>query len=569
MITINPLSVAFVGVPGTLEGGREYSFSAKVTGGSGTNEGIYIDLGVNHGILERKNFKTDAQGEINFTLQTPATGGNLRLVARADVNNPVVQTIAVNSAPSPVRAVSGFVVTGLNGNLSAAYSGFDSVQRTVQYQASSKVALTGASGASWQLGFDAYHLINREPVYFNRFFNLVDDDGRQYKATPNNVTRSKDSPAFGLYSAVFNNSALNGSTEQSVWALPYTPALEITQPAYNFWLRANKAGRVLTVGNTLTLDLLPDNTLSASIQTSAGIQTLTSVPLTPGVWQKVALGFNGTNYYLAVDESVSQVAGTGTQVQYATPPATGVRWIELGGGIDGAVSGFRIYDWSQPPLLKFAQSSGSYDAGGGALVDVLPGDAYQQASTGAVPVTVGIMSGSAETAIQVFSRATYDTYARSYADVLGLATVASSDIATDLSIAELFPSADQPMASLFGKFVDADAGGPLQVVLSAFAWMQLRPDMETLYPSIQTFQSYYQTQQNQPLLSFAVQNLAEAVTQAINGNNFILKTLTTGMVVWGELIDASPSAANTVAAAIQNRADFWTWIRFMSLPANG
>jgi hypothetical protein len=48
-----------------------------------------------------------------------------------------------------------------------------------------------------------------------------------------------------------------------------------------------------------------------------------------------------------------------------------------------------------------------------------------------------------------------------------------------------------------------------------------------------------------------------------------LITMRTGLLVWGELLAASPSAAQFIGSAIQNKTDLWVWLRYMSLPANG
>lgn len=48
-----------------------------------------------------------------------------------------------------------------------------------------------------------------------------------------------------------------------------------------------------------------------------------------------------------------------------------------------------------------------------------------------------------------------------------------------------------------------------------------------------------------------------------------LMTLRTGLLVWGELLAASPEAAKVIGQAIQNKTDLWTWLRYLSLPANG
>lgn len=40
-------------------------------------------------------------------------------------------------------------------------------------------------------------------------------------------------------------------------------------------------------------------------------------------------------------------------------------------------------------------------------------------------------------------------------------------------------------------------------------------------------------------------------------------------MVWGELLAANPGTAQFIGTAIKNKTDLWTWLRYMSLPANG
>jgi len=57
--------------------------------------------------------------------------------------------------------------------------------------------------------------------------------------------------------------------------------------------------------------------------------------------------------------------------------------------------------------------------------------------------------------------------------------------------------------------------------------------------------------------------------QSINGNGLWLRQLSTALTVWAELIEFQPDTANLIARAIENRTDFWSWTRILSLPANG
>lgn len=176
---------------------------------------------------------------------------------------------------------------------------------------------------------------------------------------------------------------------------------------------------------------------------------------------------------------------------------------------------------------------------------------------------------SSDLTLNVIPKNLYDIYAEGYADSEGVDQVGLEDVSTQLSILELFPSADQPLATLVAKYIEPDATNLDSLLLSSFSWMETRHEGEPLVDIIAELKQIFTGTTNTVLKETLAYYLSQAVSEADNGYNSKFRSIRTALVVWAEMARDNPQAAQAIEQSVNNAKDLWTWMRFISLPANG
>lgn len=545
-VTVNPISINFNSMPSSLVGGNVYDLSIEATASSAAPD-AFVQLGATGAILEQQSFKTDANGLLSYKLHVPPKGGDIRLSARTGVDTVVYETLQAQPKAEDLYAERTFIISS---------------QQDAQYEAlqTDQVTIKGNEGQSWSLGFDPYHFPNRAPLYLNRFFDLRNDDAGLY-AAQYSAWRSSDKPAYGFYSVNF----VENDTIERNWRLPYVDALGVNYPGISFWLKVEGDGTILSTSDNRIELTVNSGALSVDIATVDGTIQLSQNGITTGVWHQVALGLNGTQAYLAVD-GLSAMQSSTSSINWNAQ--VGEPWLTLGdkpnsasSGFEGKISGLRLYDWNTPALVSLSQSNGVFDSSGAATINVV-------SSGQEIPVnmSVGLSTGSGENlSINLLPWDNFDRYQQAVTRALGSAET----LADNVTLSPLFPTGDQPLESLHATVSARDDTGPLEAVLVATAWLGMRNEISVIEPHIAALQDHYANFGDQQLVFSLADELAQAISEARAGNNMRLITMRTGLLVWGELLAESPSAAQFIGSAIQNKTDLWTWLRYMSLPANG
>lgn len=573
-ITVNPLTVSFSGLPSNVLMGEKYSITATVSGGTGSLEGIFLDIGADAGKIIADELVTDSNGQLQFTYESPEFTGTFNLAAKLDLEQPYLQPFTISPPSGPgsgndFRSEKYYLVSNSGALQGSTVTNFRGENSTLSFNSTNSLTLSGAPGAPWQVSADDIHLVNREPLYFSRFNNFRWDQTKSYESTFENISRRKSNEE-GIFSLSF------GSTDpdqRSYWSLQKYENLEVQQPSFNFWLDIQEPGRILDVASGSIVLEYSNGQLSAMLETTTGTQTLSISDMNTSTTYAVSIGVRNGNFYLSANDQIQQVTLNGAMINYSViTEEDSSPWLVLGDGFEGQISGLRIYDWSSEPLISLTSSSGVFDSNGLANVELQLSSQYQPNSVKIPGVSVAILDQQGRsTEVNVLSGDVVASLARYYSDVYSQSNLDVDNLLTrQILLDELFPDAKRSASRISRRFSLQSLSESAQSnVIANIGWLGFEDRYPVLHDKIVPLQTFFADGGYTNLSIYAVEYLQEAVVQAGEGELFWLRAMSTGLTVWGELLDVRPDLAGNIAASIKNRTDFWSWIRILSLPADG
>jgi hypothetical protein len=571
-VNVGSLSVALDGMPNTLAAGQAYDLIAKISGSGGDLNDLFVDIGSDGGQIVDRDLVSDGSGNTRFRFVAPIEPGDYQLGIRADVNDPVLFPFTVDAHSGGGASTSSY---SLISNLGTASSmQVDSpVNGSVPLSVDTElnVPISGTPGTAWSLSLDDIHWANRNPVYFTRFANPRWGEQRKVSANYASLKRV-DTELPGIFGMRFNDS--------SYWRIQIDELSALSHPAFNFWFKAEDDGRVLSVGDDGLTLTYQNGQLVAELRTAADPITVTLPVPTAAPWREVSVGIRSNALYLAVDDEIDTSAlppGYGAFAQTSLRNNSlelghrGELEIEPGNGVRGAIAGFRLYDWSAPALAQLDRTNGVLDSQGQDSAKLSLSSHAQQSRVSMAAVTVGMKNPAAgRTAVNVLSDKTLEGFAGTYLDTLGDTSTSANDLIADVFAVQVFPEPGSGAVGMAQRFAVKPANQSAKKnVMANMAWYTSQPRYQALADRMRTMQGFFAADDRDDLAIYATEYLQEAVIQAGNGNDMWATTMVTGMTVWAELESYRPDLADLVGHAIHNRKDFWTWMRVLSLPANG
>ena len=292
--------------------------------------------------------------------------------------------------------------------------------------------------------------------------------------------------------------------------------------------------------------------------------------LSENQWYAVAIRVENGNLTLAVDNQQTTTAMAGNALNYNSVSGDSP-WLSLDDNFTGKVAGLRIYDLDKAPLAQLAQSSGVYDATGRATATVELTAAAKQTDINLAAVTVGMVdSANNVLTMNVLSKKTLDNLALAMHSVSSESSLSADDVMLKMPLHQYFPDPKVGVSNYVSSFaLRSHVNASAENVLANLSWLKLESKYPVLYDQVEALQNYFAGTQHPDVAHFGAEYLQEATVQASYGNNFWLRAMATSLKVWAEMAVSNPSAADQIASAIQNRTDFWSWVRILSIPANG
>jgi len=571
-VNVGSLSVALDGMPNTLAAGQAYDLIAKISGSGGDLNDLFVDIGSDGGQIVDRDLVSDGSGNTRFRFVAPIEPGDYQLGIRADVNDPVLFPFSVDVHSGGGPSTSSYsLISNLGTALSMQVDSPVNGSVPLPVDTELNVPISGTPGAVWSLSLDDIHWANRNPVYFTRFANPR--WGEQRKVSANYASLKRVETGFpGIFGMRFNDS--------SYWRIQVDELSALSHPAFNFWFKAEDDGRVLSVGDDGLTLTYQNGQLVAELRTAADPITVTLPVPTAAPWREVSVGIRSNALYLAVDDEIDTSAlppGYGAFAQTSLRNNSlelghrGELEIEPGNGVRGAIAGFRLYDWSAPALAQLDRTNGVLDSQGQDSAKLSLSSHAQQSRVSMAAVTVGMKNPAAgRTAVNVLSDKTLEGFAGTYLDTLGDTSTSANDLIADVFAVQVFPEPGSGAVGMAQRFAVKPANQSAKKnVMANMAWYTSQPRYQALADRMRTMQGFFAADDRDDLAIYATEYLQEAVIQAGNGNDMWATTMVTGMTVWAELESYRPDLADLVGHAIHNRKDFWTWMRVLSLPANG
>ncbi len=248
-------------------------------------------------------------------------------------------------------------------------------------------------------------------------------------------------------------------------------------------------------------------------------------------------------------------------------------WLVLGDGFTGSIAGLRIYDWSSNPLISVTPTNGVFDSSGEVTVQTQLSSALQTQATKLPGVSVKVRNSSGTTSmLNVLNKGTVDALAKSYYSVqsASLLSIQTSDVLSTMPMDTLFPDPALGATGLMQRYTnESNSTSAQENTVASIAWLSHNERYEILHDKVGTLQTYFADTDRTDLTSYSAEYLQEAMIQASTGDTLWLRMMSTALTVWAEMIETNPSMANLVGNAVENRTDFWSWVRILSLPGDG
>ncbi len=568
-IPVQTLNIDLVDMPEKIYAGDKYDFGIRVSGTQLSLDNILLDLGVSNGTLNVLNARTNVDGIVRLSYLAPSSPGSSFLGAKVDLGSPKIFPIDVLEKPKTQEKVNGdskqiflekaLVVASEIPNFENQNSE-DYLGNPIQLNYTpNKLNISGTADTEWQLDLEDYFFPNREPIYFSRFKNLKWDELRLIGAEFDLVNR--------IETTFLNLFALEFIGSDSFWRLNRLDNSKFREPSYNFHLKLKEEGQVLDVsGGAINLDF-KDGRVFAELKTSSGTFSLNSKTLELDDWIELSVGVRNEEFYLGVDGDIERADIGSADIEYAEASPQ-EPWLQFGKGFMGQIAGFRIYDWSSSEVLIAQPSSGRFDSSGRSEVQL---SSIASSSLRLSTMTYRVsLSDESSTHLNLVNRSLVSQFSKTYAPVKQQYEISDDQILSQMKLDGLFPEPNKGLMSLvrgFSSKPNIEAARP--VVITTLAWASHDQRYAFLGEKVSRLQRYFTNSGNETLTQYAAEYFYEAIVEANNGNPALYHSLSTSLVVWAELIEVRPDLARSVANSIKSTADFWTWVRVMSLPARG
>ncbi|WP_157619272.1 hypothetical protein [Psychromonas aquimarina] len=567
-VSVHPLNVEIQGIPDILYTGQTYELTALVSGDyQGDLDGLFIDLGVSGGSIIKHGKTTNNAGELNFTYRAPGTSGLFNLGAKIDINNPVIFPInVVDGVPVLFQGAQPALISGTQGETSSQVINYKANTASLGYPTKNSLELTGEPGTSWSLAFDDFHIINKEPVFYSNFRSLQLDQKRKYQSHFNRIVRSA-SPFEDIQALQFLTSE---DDFKSQWFLSNSPDFKIDEPSYNFWLNTDSDGELANISAGALRLTKTGSKLTVKIKADDGeVYEVSNSSFAEG-WQAVSVGVKANKLYLAIDDNVKSLALGGAEIIYGELD-DGDPWLTFGENFAMKVAGLRIYDWASHSLFELSKSSGKFDAMGRVAVELSLTDFMVDNDITLPSVTVRLKDNRNHSVnVNVLNSTVINKLSKAYMSLSNSDNFSVQEVLTAAPLAPLFPQPKKAASHIASRFAlqqsSASAGANVAVALS---WLSHDSQYSALNQRGDQLKRYFDNEKYPHLAGFVNEFTQEAIIKSSNGDNRWVRFMVTGLTVWAELLEHDENLADKIALSIQNSTDFWSWIRMLSLPADG
>jgi hypothetical protein len=365
-----PLTVALT-APTEVIGGNIFAVTVAVTDSDGKAvSDVSYEPNSTVGRVEVKRSSTGADGRATFNVRT------VRKYQQGVVGVRIGEQLKKSDVlvRIPPGATSAATNTMLVGDSMAAgmvqANWVDNINIDVPYAVEEQLKIRGIANERINLKLGSGGILNIAPLLTYPLTGVLEGDlvveanGRD-SAIGKFVDMVKDSP-FGVGNSLQFKKENRLEVEGKVTYVPSAVVAQLldkvkTAASTEFKVDlkfTENAGQVLALGEGQSLALTDAGELIYTVKTESDERSLTSKKLSANVWYNVIARYDGANLRLTVNaqDGITEISSGSTQLSGAVAYGTATD-IVIGGGFEGRLRGFDLYDLNGPALLTFANGS--------------------------------------------------------------------------------------------------------------------------------------------------------------------------------------------------------------------
>ncbi len=366
---IKPLHVVYESMPIQFEEQQRVPIAVKVTDDEGELvAGVPVRFNANFGKFADSTATTGQDGIATSMLHTGfSPGKSADIMARVGM---VPATFAHPKITAKDKQLDMKLAT-LIGDVSQAgqadYERFDGLKMKLAYEAQTDVELLTPAEQTSTLTLGTLAEPNLMPLAAYYMNELVEDaEGEQeaqdetslHSGAAHFVTLLKDDPTGTGTSYRFTPQGYIDDIGNAFPAYISVPNNEALRPEDGLGFRVDvrpevAGGTILKIGGAQSLTLDSDGRLNWEVYTDTGPVHVTSQPLAMRQWHTVAGRYYQGTLELEVDGQALPPQRGGQTLSYSVSGSG----LEIGRGLTGALNSLRLYDYRSAPLLSFADGS--------------------------------------------------------------------------------------------------------------------------------------------------------------------------------------------------------------------
>jgi hypothetical protein len=348
-LNVQALNVQLQAPTTTLTKGQTVSVTAKVTKPDGSPAvNLPVSLSAGKGQFANQELITNGSGEVTSTFTAGLNTQSDKWFAQVGYAGAAEIAYTVRSGGAKSIDAQNTFLLGDEKSMGTVDLDLYGSTATATYKTSATLSVKGEVGDVIKIGdladpnLEPLVSLSMNELQFADGGYILSDEHQLNSAKATDVQIIKDHPLGGGRSVQL--------AAESRIVIDSSPHLELKDKrGFRLDIKPFENGKILDYANNgMELDY-SSGTLSLSIQTNTGKETLEMDSVSPFQWHRIAAKIDNGSLYLYADGREVSKAISGAVV-----PKVGA--IQLG-GLNARIRGFRVYDYSSAPLITFADGS--------------------------------------------------------------------------------------------------------------------------------------------------------------------------------------------------------------------
>ncbi|MBU2970119.1 hypothetical protein KO527_12225 [Pseudoalteromonas sp. C2R02] len=615
---VSPLTVTIEEYPTQMEPRSSYPVTVKVTepGGPAVS-GMQVVMHASAGKFKHGSRSTNANGELTLELYSGFHSlDNIEITARVGLVKGDLAVTKVAPSIDNYADTSGTMLVGdETSNGYYEYDRFDGASLGLAYKTEANIMLHGSAGHTESLKLGSLAEPNIQPIaayiFNDNYEDKAVDFNQQHHGVNNHITLVADNPTGTGNSYQFNKQAILNPA--NVWESSRVTVAQSEQfkPKNSVGFRldikpSEYGGSIFDFeGGVQNLTLENDGHLTYSLFTKNGKATVSSdAPISLENWHTVAGKYHNGKLVLEVNGHLNSQDATGELAYSVTQ-----RGLTIGENFSGKLSSFKAYDYDAQPLVTFEDGTTekNYTFAADetlAAVKVISTGKLNQNGEQASTIRVGLQTQSQNNFIGVISKQFYGQFASFYTEteqppgyppvamnyyknytpfpLMGVAHAgffdwSFDDVWDNLKTAAnvLLPFEDiKTFYEQVNYLIDDDKRfDPMELTISGIGVLTIVPILKPLIPVKNALKAFFRPlkSSNPKFIKAIGRVLGRVGDDVLQGKYDTAFNLGLFMMLVGEMLADEEARAGLMVMinSIQSDDDFFAWLDYLSLPADG